>query len=204
MSENPFEPGASVLENVGVGPEVAGFLAPRTAVIGALGLGAVVEGVQVPMLVLGDDVDLSSAWVIAGGLQIAVYVVTVVLWCLWTHRAASNVRVWARDLEYTPGWAVGWYFIPFANLIKPLHAMREIYNASDRERTSYLAADVPMLTGWWGLWVANNLIGNLSARLDSPVLSIAGCVVGVFSAIAAIGVVRAVNARQLASVSVRA
>src|SRR5687767_1529604 len=60
-----------------------------------------------------------------------VFVASVVVVAMWIHRAHANLRDAGTDgLEFTPGWAVGWYFIPFANLIKPFQAMRELWNAS--------------------------------------------------------------------------
>src|SRR5687768_18623297 len=42
------------------------------------------------------------------------FVVSVVVVALWIHRAHANLRdAGVGGLEFTPGWAVGWYFIPF-------------------------------------------------------------------------------------------
>src|SRR5687768_18560933 len=50
----------------------------------------------------------------------AVFVVSIITVALWIHRAHANLTEVGHDsLEFTPGWAVGWYFIPFANLVKP-------------------------------------------------------------------------------------
>lgn len=54
-------------------------------------------------------------------------------------------------LENTPGWAVGWYFIPIANFWKPYAAMKEIVSASSvREVLS-----APLLPTWWTLWIVS-------------------------------------------------
>jgi len=48
----------------------------------------------------------------------------IVLWLIWQHGSTANL--WARgyrDLKIRPGWAVGWWFIPFANYVMPLVAM---------------------------------------------------------------------------------
>lgn len=50
---------------------------------------------------------------------------------MWTFRAAHNLRaLGALALKTTPGWAVGWYFVPIANLWKPYQAGIEIWQAS--------------------------------------------------------------------------
>ena len=70
---------------------------------------------------------------------------TFVLFGVWIVRSGKNAwlfhqlkrRTAARSgaryhevITTTPGWCVGWYFIPIANLWKPYVAMREIVRAS--------------------------------------------------------------------------
>ena len=56
----------------------------------------------------------------------------ILLFCVWIRRANVNAdALVASGMEFTPGWAVGWFFVPFANLYKPYQAMAEIYRASD-------------------------------------------------------------------------
>ena len=61
----------------------------------------------------------------------AVTLITVVFFAMWIYRAAANVvAANVVGFDFTPGWAVGWYFVPFANLVQPFLAMRQIWNAS--------------------------------------------------------------------------
>ena len=49
------------------------------------------------------------------------------VWLIWQYQATANL--WARgypDLKIRPGWAVGWWFIPFASLAMPCVAMLEL------------------------------------------------------------------------------
>ena len=71
----------------------------------------------------------------AAGIGSLVFVATVVLWCVWQHRAQQKAIVLAGGgLRFTPGWAVGWWFIPFANLVKPFQTVRELWEASHGAR----------------------------------------------------------------------
>ena len=82
--------------------------------------------------------------------------VTAILVLNWIHRAAYNARqLGATWMEFTPGWAVGWYFIPIASLWKPYQAMKEIWLASHSpSRASKGDEDRPaLLPLWWGLWL---------------------------------------------------
>jgi hypothetical protein len=72
-------------------------------------------------------------------------------------------------MEYTPGWAVGWYFVPFANLFKPFQATVEIYKATDpgADAQSWRWRPVPsFLNWWWGVWVLSNVLGGAIGRLS--------------------------------------
>ena len=65
-----------------------------------------------------------------------------------------TAKAGARQLDFTPGWSVGWYFLPIANLWKPYQAMKEIWRASARP-DKVDDAEVPgWLPLWWFLWLA--------------------------------------------------
>ena len=76
----------------------------------------------------------------------------------WVHRVACNVRaLGARGLDDSPGWAVGWYAVPFMNLVRPLRAMTQIWLGSHAP-TRWQKLSTPRLLGaWWGFWIAGNL-----------------------------------------------
>lgn len=91
---------------------------------------------------------------------------TVVIFAMWIYRAAANVV--AADIpgfDFTPGWAVGWYFVPFANLVQPFRAMRQIWNASHAEGSDLDRGD-PILTLWWTVWLASNITANISIQMS--------------------------------------
>lgn len=108
---------------------------------------------------------------LVGLLVSAVSIFTWVMFLVWTHLAAKNVRAFGQEgLEYTPGWAVGWWFIPVASMWKPFDAMREIWRASDPETVgrgaskSWRESVVPgVLTAWWIVYVANGVISLVIA-----------------------------------------
>lgn len=95
-----------------------------------------------------------------GFAQMAAYFITVFLVAKWTYRASANVHAGGRRLETSPPWAVGWYFIPIANLWKPYQALAEIVRATVTSSSS-----LPMGL-WWGLWLATSISGNVSFRLS--------------------------------------
>ncbi len=85
---------------------------------------------------------------------------TAVPFLIWFHRVHKNLRsLGNRGLIFTPGWAVGFFFVPLLNLVRPFQAMREAWHGSD---PGHMGLDVasqgskfgrrlgtPSLVGWW-------------------------------------------------------
>ena len=67
-----------------------------------------------------------------------------------------------KNLNFSAGWSVGWYFIPIANIITPYRAMKEIYRASfDVE--DWDAIKIPKgFLGWWACWLISNALSYKS------------------------------------------
>ena len=99
--------------------------------------------------------------------QIVIFILSGILILRWIHRANHNIRaLGAQDMKFTPGWAIGWYFVPFANLFKPFQAMAEIWQASTDD-DEWARKEHPLhLKMWWILWLASGLLSNASLRLS--------------------------------------
>jgi len=94
-----------------------------------------------------------------------VAIATGIVWLVWQHRAQSNLfAMRAPDLDFTPGWAVGWWFVPVANFFMPFKTMRELSRGSGDNRNT-------VLTGWWASW-----IGRFSLLLIAAVVGVGGLV----------------------------
>lgn len=92
----------------------------------------------------------------------------VLLACLvvvgrWIYRASANAHAVGREMSISPGWAVGWYAVPFANLVMPYQAMRETWDASHEAAGLEEQRDTALLPWWWGLWLVTNILSNASA-----------------------------------------
>jgi len=114
-----------------------------------------------------------------GFLAVSIFVGTTVSFCMFVHRAASNLRAFGRSgLQFTPGWAVGWFFVPFANLFKPYHAIKEIVLASDPDTekseytTTWMSNPVPQIVGaWWAFWIVRLVVDRVSSKMETTSLS---------------------------------
>jgi len=100
--------------------------------------------------------------------------VSIVLVSFWIYRASANAHAMGGDLTITPGWAVGWYFVPFANLVKPYQAMKETWLASHFGGNWEAGEATDLLSWWWGLWILNNILGNIAWRTSDVAPAFSG------------------------------
>jgi len=107
----------------------------------------------------------NMAFAVLGIGAFVVYVLSVIFVCLWTFRAMKNLHtVKSRVVEVSPGWAVGWYFIPFANLWMPFKGMSQIWHGS-HDQAGMASPGAAGLNWWWALWIISNIVSNISIRL---------------------------------------
>ncbi len=102
------------------------------------------------------------------GAKIASYATlfaSIIGYCIWIYRANSNLRD-SYELEFTPAACIWWNIVPIAALFKPYQAMREIWNTTLETSNDFGADDHQTLKLWWGFWLATNLLGNLSIRIQ--------------------------------------
>lgn len=137
-------------------------IATEAARIGALeafrrGLGtspqpAAAPGVQTGIALMG--------LTLAGG---------AVAWSVWQHRAQTNLRaLGVSGLRFSPGWAVGWWFVPIANYVMPFLTVRELAKASQpgagaldwKSRPTH-----PILGFWWGTWIGYTFLRIVGASV---------------------------------------
>jgi hypothetical protein len=103
---------------------------------------------------------------IIGGVRFAALIATIVTFAIWIYRANYNARqLGAAGMRFSPGWAVGWYFIPIANLWKPYQAMKEIWQASAAPENWQQQPRGSILPLWWTFFLLSNILGNATFRL---------------------------------------
>jgi hypothetical protein len=131
-------------------------------------------------------------------------------WLVWQYRAHANLRATGvQGLEYSPGWGVGWWFVPVASFWKVYGAVRELWLASGPGPfdTNLRTRSTPgILKVWWFLWVLANVAAFASLRLAgaseidglilSDLFSIADDTLTIGAAIPAILIVRSISTRQ--------
>ena len=160
MARNPYSPPAAALEDADTaGGEGFRDLSGLTGWLSfLLVLGVAVYIAQLSASPLGQigggrTLLLAAALVLVLAQEL-LFIVTVILFLRWIYHAHSNVRVLgARGLTYSPGWAVGAYFIPIVNLWVPLRAMIHLARASRAPATWERERTAPVIVTWWVVWL---------------------------------------------------
>ena len=161
---------------------------------------------------LGDNpfgVALALIGFLVAVAELIIYVATVVFFCVWLYRAYDNLRAFdpMRGLDYSPGFAVGSFFIPFVNLVVPYRAVKEVWQKSGPPAEALMSEPGPpaYFPIWWLFWLLASFAGNISLRVsfreDVPestvtMISIAAGALSCVAAGFAYLVVNAVDKRQ--------
>jgi len=104
-----------------------------------------------------------------GLVWLAGFVVTAIVFIIWNHRAYKNVDAIGGGRSMGPGWAIGGWFVPFLNLVRPFQVMRECWAAAVADDEPVVAVSAPWwMSMWWALWIINNILGNIVFRFEEP------------------------------------
>jgi hypothetical protein len=154
----------------------------------------------------------SLVTLVEGLRSLAVLAIAVTL-ITWMYKAYRNLLGFgARLLEYSPGWAIGCFFAPFLNLIRPYSVVAEIWKASvpGPDGTEWIQEKAPvMILLWWGFWLASNVVSwitlsllssrqdNVGALMVRSYFVLVADLLAIPAAAALIAVVHSVNQRQI-------
>ena len=95
---------------------------------------------------------------------VALLVCYVLVGC-WIYRTNANAHLFSSAMSITPGWSIGWFFVPFANLVMPFRGVQEVWRESHEFAGRMEERDSPLLRWWWGLWLATNIVSNFASLL---------------------------------------
>jgi hypothetical protein len=84
----------------------------------------------------------------------------------WLSRAVDNVpALGGGNPIHSPGAAIGWWFVPFVNLIAPYQIVADLWR---RMATSPAGRSVAIILAWWLLWVGGAVVERaLGVGVDS-------------------------------------
>jgi hypothetical protein len=163
---------------------------------------------QADMQAAADSNDSRQAFIRI--VQLLLYGGIGITFLFWVNQANKNLRsLGAERLRFTSGWAVGWWFVPVACVVRPFQIMRELSKGSqDPERWELLVTD-PRIIFWWLSFLSMDLLKGLSYRLaenasgisvlsTATVLSLLGNIAAVISALLAAQIIAHIWSNQRA------
>lgn len=114
-------------------------------------------------------VDVTTDWLlsdtitsIVGLSQTVLAIILAVVFLKWIYRFNHNLRLLSgQRMEFTPGWSIGWYFIPIACLYKPYQAMKEIFRRANRDDQM----ESNILPLWWLLWITSAFAARIAMKM---------------------------------------
>ena len=108
---------------------------------------------------IGDYIEGVNALV-----MLVVFLGSIIFFSIFSYRSVKNLELLGQtEMTITPGWAVGWYFVPLAHLWKPYGAMTDIwYGTHSGEHFAEQPKTLPL---WWLCWVFSLIIDRISFRL---------------------------------------
>ncbi|MCX5392732.1 DUF4328 domain-containing protein [Streptomyces sp. NBC_00094] len=148
---------------------------------------------------------------LAYSVAFTLYVATGIVFIVWFHRLRKNAEVWAGDLQSRkPGWAIGGWFIPIANLWIPRGVAVDIWRASRWQPHAAVGrGELVLLNSWWTVWVACMVVDRIASQLYKQAVtadalttaatwSLAGYLLDAAAAVLAILFVRRLTSMQQA------
>jgi len=109
--------------------------------------------------------------------QVAVYIVIAILFLRLLYKAVQQAKGFSTPFTYvSPGWAVGYWFIPFMNLYRQFQVVKALFAACTHEAGpgAKPAMGEQLLSAWWAMLLIGNIAGSILNRSDPDFTTRAG------------------------------
>ena len=94
----------------------------------------------------------------------AAYLASAIAVLAWLSRSVENVPpLGGGTPRLSPRWAIGWWFVPIANLWKPYGIVRDLWT---RLATPARRRGSGVLTAWWVLWVVSAITDRVTRQVS--------------------------------------
>jgi hypothetical protein len=119
-------------------------------------------------------------WAEASDRRVQIWAIVTVLFqipvaltfFMWVHTAYGNLRrVGSAATRWTPGWAVGYWFIPFLNVVRSFQIVKEIAvrTADSNARDDRKGESAPMSVAlWYTFYVVSALLIRGATSQNEP------------------------------------
>ncbi|WP_327115437.1 DUF4328 domain-containing protein [Streptomyces sp. NBC_01341] len=151
-----------------------------------------------------------SLYGMAAGLQVIAFLATAVVFVIWFRRVRLNAEVFdASRQPMRPGWAIGAWFVPVANMWLPWRVAEGIWTASAQSITdgTWRKVSKAPLNAWWTLYLVSTFFAQIASRnydatesspglVDAVTLIMAADALDIAAAVMAIAFVRKLTRMQ--------
>lgn len=145
------------------------------AVVVMLGINAALAGISMITAFLPELEALAALAALFGAL---LYFLTAIPFLMFLYRANKNLHLFGvPGLTFSPGWTVGYFFIPFLNLVRVPQVVKEIWQGSSAiggngSLESWRAIPAPsQIVGWFVTLLLGNFIGMRAVPTTNAPLS---------------------------------
>ena len=108
-------------------------------------------------------------------VELGMNIALAVLFLRMLYKAVQRAQGFATPFTYvSPGWAVGYWFIPLMNLYRPFEVVKALFKACTAEAGGKPAAGEQLLSAWWALFLLSNIVGWMVGRMDTDLTTAAG------------------------------
>ena len=100
-------------------------------------------------------------------VQLAMLLAIAVLFLRLLYKAVQKAQGFTKPFtSVSPGWAVGYWFIPFMNLYRPFQVVKSLFQACSEETGGKPAAGEQLLGAWWAMYLLSNIVAYMVGRQD--------------------------------------
>lgn len=116
-----------------------------------------------------DSVDLAAAdavdrlELLSGIGTFITFAITAGLFITWLYQAHRSDQVYPPALRHSSGWAIGAWFVPFLNLVRPAQIVGDVTRGAARAKAVEPSSD-RLVSAWWGSLLISNFAGTAAAR----------------------------------------
>lgn len=163
---------------------------------------AVVSDVGVVWFLLsaveGQEFDTATAYQIdqrqsiIGSVQTGLNLLSAVLFLVWFYHSEKHLEIMGvGGMRYSPKWAVGGFFVPLLNLVRPYQVMADVwagsqYASTAEDRRTWIETPFWSFVGaWWVLFLLMRTIGSWANSMLTNAYSIAGLIDAMWAVTAA-------------------
>ena len=91
--------------------------------------------------------------------DLATLILCAIAFLLWFHRAYGNAHAVGLRPRFGQGWALGGWFVPFLNLVRPFNIAGDMWRHAGRDRTGSFG----IVGLWWTFWIVTGPLARIGA-----------------------------------------